>query len=71
METGSQQHPDYAAALEAELVVARAERAAALAELAVAKAKEPTTRRSFFAKKSISKSFKGSCVDKSRNGPRG
>ncbi|MCM5690567.1 IS66 family transposase, partial [Sinorhizobium meliloti] len=40
METGSEQHPDYAAALEAELVVARAERAAALAELAVAKAKE-------------------------------
>ncbi|MBB6305784.1 hypothetical protein GGE67_006462, partial [Rhizobium leucaenae] len=40
METGSEHHPDYAAALEAELVVARAERAAALAELAVAKAKE-------------------------------
>lgn len=40
METGSEQHPHYAAALEAELVVARAERAAALAELAVAKAKE-------------------------------
>lgn len=40
METGSEQHPDYAAALEAELVVARAERAAALADLAVAKAKE-------------------------------
>lgn len=40
METGSEQHPDYAAALEAELVIARAERAAALADLAVAKAKE-------------------------------
>ncbi|WP_225039869.1 hypothetical protein WGT02_08165 [Rhizobium sp. T1470] len=40
METGSEQHPDYAAALEAELIVARAERAAAVAELAVAKAKE-------------------------------
>ncbi|CAN7663815.1 IS66 family transposase [Rhizobium sp. LjRoot258] len=40
METGSEQHLDYAAALEAELIVARAERSAAVAELAVAKAKE-------------------------------
>ncbi len=40
METGSEHHPDYTAALAAELVVARAERAAALAELAVSKAKE-------------------------------
>ena len=40
METGSEHHPDYTAALAAELIVARAERAAALAELAVAKAKE-------------------------------
>ena len=40
METGSENHRDHAAALEAELVMARAERAAALAELAVAKAKE-------------------------------
>ena len=40
METGSENHRDHASALEAELVMARAERAAALAELAVAKAKE-------------------------------
>ncbi|AGB73669.1 MULTISPECIES: IS66 family transposase [Rhizobium] len=40
MENGLENHSDYAAALEAELVVARAERAVALAELAVAKAKE-------------------------------
>ena len=40
METSSENRPDYAAALEGELVVARAERAAALAELAVARAKE-------------------------------
>lgn len=44
METGSENRPDYAAALEAELVVARAERAVALAELAVAKAKEADDR---------------------------
>src|SRR5215217_7254978 len=40
METGSENHLDHAAALEAELVIARSERATALAELAVAKAKE-------------------------------
>lgn len=39
MENGSDKHADYAAALEAELVEARAERAVALAELAVARAK--------------------------------
>lgn len=40
MEPCFENHRDYAAALEAELAVARAERAAALAELGVAKAKE-------------------------------
>ncbi|PII39396.1 hypothetical protein T190_05720 [Sinorhizobium meliloti CCBAU 01290] len=42
-----------------------------MAELAVAKAKEADDQAIILAKKSISKSFKGSCVDKSRAGPRG
>ncbi len=40
MESGSENYRNHAAALEAELATARAERAAALAELAVAKTKE-------------------------------
>lgn len=51
MEIGSENRPDYAAALEAELVVARAERAVALAELAVAKAKEADDRAVILGKK--------------------
>ncbi|MBB4172085.1 hypothetical protein [Rhizobium sp. BK538] len=53
METGSEQYPDYAAALEAELVVARAERAAALADLAVAKAKEADNQAIILRQKGI------------------